>query len=150
MWLKNDFGVLLTYPLRIAPHSLTVPSSKLQSTPKLSLTESIAEMRSYGTKVEVGRVLPEVKAICRRSAHRTRQHRTALRVIIVVSNVIYVLYNFEKNVLYNVIYAEKVICLFQNLFNFLKLLFQKLTKLSMERSMLQTWNPRSIRKSYLN
>jgi len=52
-----------------------------------------------------------------------------------------------KNGLSKIIYAEKVIYLFQNKL-FLELLFQKTQ--SIERSMLQTWNTQSIRKPYLS
>jgi len=71
---------------------------------------------------------------------------------IVVTNVINVIYNFEKNGLSKVIYAEKVIYLFfKNKLIFWNYFFKKTNQLSVpSSSMLQTWNTQSVRKRYLS
>jgi len=68
--------------------------------------------------------------------------------IIVVTNVINVIYNFDKKrVIYTVIYAEKVIFPFFSKKNKFFWNYFKKPK-SIEHSMLQTWNIQSIRKPY--
>jgi len=65
----------------------------------------------------------------------------------VVTNVIYYIYNFEKTGYLRLFMPRRLFTFFRNNLIF-KITFSKLTKLSIERFMLQTWKAQSIRKQY--